>query len=600
MKLSDYVMERLVQAGVRQVFMLPGGGCMHLVDSLGRNPDLQFVVNLHEQGCAVAADAYAQFTGSLGVALVTTGPGGTNALTGVAASYLDSIPVLVLSGQVKRADFAAPRGVRQMGFQEIDIVAMARPITKYAAVVEDPAAIRKHLDQALHAALSGRPGPVWLDIPLDVQAAEVNPDELEGYVPPPAEGLPPSALAETAHTTLALLAQAERPAILVGNGVRLSGAGDLFLRLAETLGVPVLPTWKAADLIPDDHPLHAGRPGSAGQRAANFTQQNADWLLILGARLDYGQVAYMHEFFARGARKIMVDIDPAEIGKMAMPIDVPVCADAGDFLRALQAAKPHPGQGHRTPWLARIRAWKERYPVVLPEYWDTREGVNNYVLVEAISQCLRTGDLVVPGSSGACSELTCQAIRLPAGVRMLNSQGLGPMGFGIPAAIGACIASGGRRTICLDGDGGFQMNIQELEVVRRLQLPITFFVLDNQGYGSIRNSQRGYFQGRYVASDRSSGLTLPDAGRVAEAYGIPSARLEHQDNIVAKIGELLDRPGPLVCVVTIPTDQPTQPRAVSYQRPDGSMATRPMEDLFPLLNREELAANMVVPPPPEP
>ena len=598
MKLSDYVMQRVAQAGVRHVFMLPGGGCMHLVDSLGRHPDLAYVVNLHEQGCAVAADAYAQCSGGLGALLVTTGPGGTNALTGVAASFLDSTPVLVLSGQVKRADFAAPRGVRQMGFQELDIVAMARPITKYAAVVDDPAAIRRHLDLALHCATSGRPGPVWLDIPLDVQAAEVDPETLAGWLPPAPAGPAPAALAAAAAQILALLAGAERPAILVGNGVRLAGAGRLFLEVAETLGIPVLPTWKAADLIPDDHPLHAGRPGAAGQRAANFTQQNADWLLVLGARLDYGQVAYMHEYFARGARKLVVDIDPAELGKLAMPLGLALCADCGDFLRALRAAAPAPGLGRRPAWLERIRAWRERYPVILPEYWETRGVVDNYVLVEAISRNLRAGDLLVPGSSGASSELTCQAIRLPAGVRMLNSQGLGPMGFAIPAALGACVAAGGRRTLSIDGDGGFQMNLQELEVVRRLGLPIKFFVLDNQGYGSIRNSQRGYFNGRYVASEAGSGLTLPDPGRVAEAFGIPSARLETQDGIVARVGELLDRPGPLVCVVRIAPDQPTQPRAVSYQRPDGSMATRPMEDLFPLLDREEFAANMLVPPPP--
>ena len=485
-----------------------------------------------------------------------------------------------------------------MGFQELDIVAMARPITKYAAVVDDPAAIRRHLDLALHCATSGRPGPVWLDIPLDVQAAEVDPETLAGWLPPAPAWPAPAALAAAAAQILALLAGAERPAILVGNGVRLAGAGRLFLEVAETLGIPVLPTWKAADLIPDDHPLHAGRPGAAGQRAANFTQQNADWLLVLGARLDYGQVAYMHEYFARGARKLVVDIDPAELGKLAMPLGLALCADCGDFLRALRAAAPAPGLGRRPAWLERIRAWRERYPVILPEYWETRGVVDNYVLVEAISRNLRAGDLLVPGSSGASSELTCQAIRLPAGVRMLNSQGLGPMGFAIPAALGACVAAGGRRTLSIDGDGGFQMNLQELEVVRRLGLPIKFFVLDNQGYGSIRNSQRGYFNGRYVASEAGSGLTLPDPGRVAEAFGIPSARLETQDGIVARVGELLDRPGPLVCVVRIAPDQPTQPRAVSYQRPDGSMATRPMEDLFPLLDREEFAANMLVPPPP--
>ena len=597
MKLSDYVLARVAQAGADHVFMLPGGGCMHLVDSLGRNRELGYTVNLHEQACAVAADAYAQCRNGLGVALVTTGPGGSNALTGVAASYLDSIPVLILSGQVKRGDFAAPKGVRQLGFQELDIVAMASPVTKYAAVVTDPAQIRRHLDLALHLARDRRPGPVWLDLPLDVQAAEVEPDRLEGWTPAPPPDPDQAKLAQSARTILGLLAGARRPAILVGNGVRHARAERLFLDLAETLGVPVLPTWKAADLIPDDHPLHAGRPGAAGQRAANFTQQNADWLLVLGARLDYGQVAYMHATFAPGAAKIVVDIDPAEIGKLAMPLAHAVCADCGDLLRALarEAAALPRAYGHRPEWLERIRSWRERYPVVLPEYWKARKPVNNYVLVEAISRNLRAGDLVVPGSSGACSELTCQAIRLPASVRMLNSQGLGPMGFCIPAALGACIASGGRRTIAIDGDGGFQMNVQELETVRRLGLPITFFVLDNQGYGSIRQSQRNYFQGRMVASDAGSGLTLPDPVRVAEAYGIPALRLASQEGLVERVGELLDQPGPRVVAVAIDPDQPTQPRAVSYQRPDGTMATRPMEDLFPLLDRAELEANMIRP-----
>ncbi|NTV73423.1 MAG: thiamine pyrophosphate-binding protein [Holophaga sp.] len=593
MKLSDYVMQRVAAAGVRNVFMLPGGGCMHLVDSLGSCPDLEYVVNLHEQGCAVAADAHAQLTGSLGVALVTTGPGGTNALTGVAASWLDSTPVLILSGQVKRADCAAGFGVRQMGFQEVDIVSMARPITKFAVRVDDPGQIRCVLDQAIHEATTGRQGPVWVDIPLDVQAADVDPGTLAPYLPPPpAEG---PDLGAAATRTLDLLVKAQRPAILVGNGVRSAGAIPSFLALAERLGAPVLTTWKAADFLPETHPLFAGRPGAAGQRAANFTQQNADCLLVIGARLDYGQLAYMHEHFARGAQKIMVDIDPAEIRKMRMPIDLAVPADAGAFIRAVLEQDPVQGLAQRPDWMARISDWRERYPVVLPEYWEAKGHVDNYVLVDVISRALREGDVLVPGSSGACSELTCQAIRLPPGVRMLNCQGLGPMGFGIPAALGACVASGGRRTLCIDGDGGFQMNLQELEVIRRLNLPVKFFVLDNQGYGSIRNSQRGYFQGRFVASEAGSGLTLPDCGKVAEAFGIPSARLDSHESLEARVRELLERPGPLVCVVRISPDQATQPRAGSYQRADGSMATRPMEDLLPLLDRDELRSNMLIP-----
>lgn len=592
MKLSDYVMARIAATGVQHVFMLPGGGSMHLVDSLGRHPDLQFICNLHEQGTAVAVDAYAQARG-FGVGLVTTGPGGTNCLTGVAAAWLDSTPCLFLSGQVKRADLSTGRGLRQLGFQEIDIVSMVKPITKFAKTITDPTEIRRVLDEAIHLARSGRPGPVWIDIPLDIQAAQVEPDQLVGWAPPPEATPDPAAAVAKA---LALLETAQRPAILAGNGVRHAQAVAPLLRLAERLNLPLLTTWKAADFLPETHPLFAGRPGAIGQRAANFTQQNADWLLVIGARLDFGQTAYMHRYFARGASKIVVDIDPAEIAKLDMDLDVSSPMDAGLFLEAMLAQTEGLDRPDRGPWLNQIQAWKTRYPVVLPTFWEAKGHVDAYVLMEVLSDLLRPGDLIVPGSSGQSSELTFQALRLPAGVRMLNSQGLGPMGFGVPAALGACIASGGRRTLCVDGDGGFHMNLQELEVIRRLDLPIKFLVLDNQGYGSIRNSQRNYFQGHLVASDATSGLTLPDTLAVAQGYGLPTARLESHEGLRSRLQELLEAPGPLVCEVRLDPDQPTLPRAVSYQRLDGSMATRPMEDLFPLLDRDELAANLFIPP----
>lgn len=592
MKLSDYVMERVAATGVEHVFMLPGGGSMHLVDSLGRHPNLAFICNLHEQGTAVAVDAYAQARG-FGVGLVTTGPGGTNCLTGVAAAWLDSTPCLFLSGQVKRADLSTGRGLRQLGFQEIDIVSMVKPITKFAKTITDPTEVRSVLDEAIHLARSGRPGPVWVDIPLDIQAAQVVPDHLMGWAPPPEAAPDPEAAVAKA---LALLGTAQRPAILAGNGVRHAQAIAPLLQLAERLNLPLLTTWKAADFLPETHPLFAGRPGAIGQRAANFTQQNADWLLVVGARLDFGQTAYMHRCFARGASKIVVDIDPAEIGKLDMDLEVAASLDAGQFIKAMLAQTIGWERPDRSQWLNQIQTWKTRYPVVQPAFWEARGHVDAYVLMDVLSELLRSGDMIVPGSSGQSSELTFQALRLPAGVRMLNSQGLGPMGFGVPAALGACIASGGRRTICVDGDGGFHMNLQELEVIRRLDLPIKFLVLDNQGYGSIRNSQRNYFQGHLVASDATSGLTLPDTLAVARGYGLPTARLDSHEGLRSRLQELLEAPGPLVCEVHLDPDQPTLPRAVSYQRSDGSMATRPMEDLFPLLDRAELEANLFVPP----
>ncbi len=593
-------MDFVAAQGVRHVFMLPGGGAMHLNDALGRHPALKYTCNLHEQACTIAADAYAQYTGNLAVAMVTTGPGGTNAITGVAGSWLDSIPVMVISGQVKRPDLATGRGIRQMGFQELPITDLVKPITKYAVVVTDPADIRYHLEKAVWLALSGRPGPVWLDIPLDVQAAEIAPEKLRGFLPE-TEGLNSKLHAEGIKAKvkhiIALLNQAERPAILAGNGVRLAGALAEFEKAVRILDIPVLLTWKALDFLAEDDPLYAGRPGAIGQRAANFTQQNADFLLILGARLDHGQTGYNHANFARGAKKVMVDVDAAEIAKMDFQIAEAVTTDAKYFLHALlrHAAAFKPA-GDRTAWKQRIRDWQQRYPVISPANWQRQDAVDLYALMDAVSAAMGCDDLLIPGSSGQCSELTMQAFKVKKGQRVFNTEGLGPMGFGLPAAIGGCIASGGRRTVCIDGDGGFQMNIQELETLHRLGLPLKVFVLNNQGYGSIRNTQRNYFDSRYVASDASSGLTLPDTCKIAAAYGLPTSRLETNSGLRERVNEILAAPGPYVCDVRVPKDQPTEPKLSSFRRPDGSMASRPLEDLHPFLDRAEFHANMIIPP----
>lgn len=597
MKLSDYVMKFISDAGVKHVFMLSGGGAMHLVDSVGKNKELTYICNLHEQACAIAADAYSQYTNHLGVALVTTGPGGTNTITGVAGAWLDSTPVLFISGQVKRADRVGTTGVRQMGFQEINIVELVSSITKYAVTITDPETIRYHLEKALWLAKHGRPGPVWIDIPLDVQAAVIDENKLSGFTPETSDGHPHAGednLSEKVRQSIDLLNGAERPVILAGNGIRLSGALDDFLSLIEKLGIPVLTTWKALDFLAEDHPLFAGRPGTVGQRGANFTQQNADWLLILGARMDMGQTAYSHENFARAARKIMVDIDPAEIRKLKMKIDVPVQADAGQFLRDFAGQLNRVTKKDHPEWLATCKAWQAKYPVITPAYWREKKFVNDYVLIDVLSDELTQNDLFIPGSSGACSERSMQAMRAKAGMRVFNSEGLGSMGFGVPAAIGGCIASGKKRTICIDGDGGFVMNVQELEVVRRLDLPIKFFVLNNGGYVSIQNTQKNYFNGNYVASSASSGLTLPDITSVAKAFGIPTARLKNHTGIREKIRDILQKEGPMVCEVIVSPDQATSPRVSSKQCADGSMVSLPMEDLWPFLDRKEFKANMTI------
>jgi acetolactate synthase I/II/III large subunit len=596
MKLSDYVVDFIARQGVRHVFMLPGGGAMHLNDSLGKHPDLKFVCNLHEQAAAIAAEAYGQYTGNLGVAMVTTGPGGTNAITGVAGAWLESTPVLVVSGQVKRADLVGRRGVRQIGFQEIDIVSMVKPITKYAVTVLEPALIRRHLEEAVWQARNGRKGPVWVDIPLDVQAAEIDPAALAGFIPPAPDTAIAGRVAEAAGKCLQLLAQARRPVVLAGHGVRYAGAVPDFLRWVELVGIPVLTTWKALDFLSEDHPLYVGRPGAVGQRAANFAQQTSDVFISLGARLDYGQTAYNHDHFAPQARRVVVDIDPNEIAKLQMEIAVPVAADAGLFLRELLARTPAGKLPDWSAWLARCRAWKARYPVILPEYHAPAGGVNNYVLVETLGRLLAADDLLVPGSSGACSEITCQALPVKnAGLRFLNAQGLGAMGFGVPAALGACLASG-RRTVCIDGDGGFPMNAQDLATIARFKLPVKFFVLNNAGYGSIRTTQINYFNRHFVACDAASGLTLPDLPKTAEACGLAYRRISSQARLADEVAAALATPGPVICEVLMAPDQFTQPKVSSKQQPDGRMVTMPMEDLWPFLDREEFNRNMLIPP----
>jgi acetolactate synthase-1/2/3 large subunit len=589
-KLSDFVVSFVAGAGVRHVFMLPGGGSMHLVDSLGRERRLTYIVNLHEQATAIAAEAYGQYTNHLGVALVTTGPGGTNTLTGVAAAWLDSTPCLFISGQVKRDDLKDRHGVRQFGFQEIGIVDVVKTITKYAVCVTDPATIRFHLEKAYHLATTGRPGPVWIDIPLDVQGASIDESALTGFDPPkpPDDRVP---LGHEVDETIRLLNHAERPVLLVGNGVRLAHAEGELAQAIESLGVPVLTTWKALDLVADAHPLYTGRPGGIAHRSANLAQQNADWLLTIGARLDLGQTGYRHDGFARFAKKIIVDADISEIRKLQMDVTLGIAADAKRFLTMLLERSASIAQRDRGEWIKTCQEWRRRYPVIRPEYRD-ETGVNLYVLIDELSELLGDGDVFVPGSSGACSEVSMQAFRMVHRVRVFNSEGLGPMGFGIPAALGGCLASGGKRTVCLDGDGGFWMNIQDLETIRRLNLPVKFFVLNNHGYGSIRATQTTHFGGNFVGEGEGSGLTLPDIRRIGDAFGVRTWLLDSHATLRDSLREILAAPGPAVCEVNVSPKQVTNPRISSRRLEDGRMASTPMEDLWPFLDRDEQRANM--------
>jgi len=603
MKLSDYVVGFIAAQQVKHVFLVTGGGAMHLNQSLSVEKGIEAVCNSHEQASAMCAESYAKVTGHLGVCMVTTGPGGTNAVTGVAGAWLDSTPVLFVSGQVKRPDrmFAAdgaPLGVRQLGAQEIDIVSIVRPITKYAGTVLDPSDIRYHLERAVWLALHGRPGPVWIDIPLDVQASPIaDPGSLRGFDPSELDAVPAANdLRTEVRRLIEKLNQAERPLLFAGNGIRLARAMKEFEELRQVLRIPSVATWCAADLVPSDDPTFVGRPGSVAARGANFALQNCDLLLAIGVRLDFAITGYAPQNLAREAYKAAVDVDSAELRKLDPFLQQPICADAAAFLRELLRQSDSIHLRNHSAWDARCTDWKTRYPVITEEHRKPESRVSIYHLAEIIGTESRPDDLLVSGSSGSGIEIFLLACPTRIGQRIYHTAGLGAMGYGLPMSIGVCVGGGRQRTILVDGDGGFQFNIQELETVARLRLPVKFFILNNDGYASIRASQTGYFGRASIGCDRTTGLTVPDMSRIAAAYGIPAMVIRDQKNLRDDVSRALATEGPVIVDVHVIPDEMRAPRLQSYQKPDGSFVSKPLEDLFPFLPREEFLANMIVKP----
>lgn len=608
MRIADYVMSFLAERGVEHAFLVTGGGAMHLNDAVGREKRLRWICCHHEQACAIAAESYARLSGRLALLNVTTGPGGVNALNGVYGAWVDSIPMFVVSGQVKRETIAGNTGLplRQLGDQEIDIVAMARSVTKYATCVQEPAEIRYHLEKAWHLATTGRPGPVWIDVPIDVQAAQIDPATLKGFSAEAEGGGRPLALpAEAGWSTgdaldadvrdvVERLARAERPVLLAGAGVRLAGARDLLLRVAERLGVPLTTGWNAHDLVPNAHPSYAGRPGSMGDRQGNFTVQNADVLLVLGSRLNIRQISYNWKSFARAAYRVMVDIDRAELKKPTLAVDKPIHADVREFLERLDRAtagrRPEP---RHAAWMAWCRERGKRYPVVLPEY-ERAARLSPYVFMRDLFEALPEDAIVVTGDGTACV-VSFQAARIKSGTRLYTNSGCASMGYDVPAAIGAHVASG-RPVFCLAGDGSVMMNLQELQTIAGRKLPVRIFVLNNDGYTSIRQTQRAYFPGNAIGIGPDSGVTFPDFVRLADALGIPARRCAGPTELAGSLEFALGAQGPALVEVMLDPDAPFAPKLASRALPDGRMVSPALEDMAPFLSREELAKNLFIAP----
>ncbi|OGN05659.1 MAG: hypothetical protein A2831_00555 [Candidatus Yanofskybacteria bacterium RIFCSPHIGHO2_01_FULL_44_17] len=595
MKLTDYLAQYLVDRGVKDVFLITGGACAHIVDSLGKNKKISYVCMQHEQAAAMAAEAYSRVTQNIGVAVATSGPGATNLITGVCCGYFDSIPMLLITGQVNLWETKGERKIRQLGFQETDIIEIVKPITKFAAIIKDPEQIKYYLDKAFYLAKSGRPGPVWLDIPMNVQHAEIDPKKLKGFQPSELKEPVKTISSATIKKVISAIGKATRPVIIAGAGIKLGKAKKEFATFIKKLGAPVVSTWSGIDILPHNHPLYIGQFGVYGNRAANFTVQNSDLLISLGSRLDTRQTGGQPKTFAREAFKITVDIDKAELDKQWVVADIPVHADVKDFLSEINSSLVSKKIQYNKDWLKRCHAWKQKYPTVLPEYHEQKGSVNSYVFVKALSEKLPSKAIVVADQGGNLT-WTIQAFGIKRGQQLFSAFGNSPMGYSLPASIGAAFANRKCPIICLDGDGGFQLNIQELQTIKHNKLPIKIFIMNNRSYGIIKQFQEVYFGARYEATAKETGYSAPNFLKIAKAYGIKTETIRNHGELAAKIKKVLNATGPVVCDVILDESQKLIPKLVAVKTPDGRYISKPIEDMIPLLPREEFHANMVVAP----
>ena len=592
MKLSDYVIEFLIDQNITDIFTVSGGGIAHLLDSVGSNSAMRYYCNYHEQACAVAAEGYARTTGRIGACLVTVGPGAVNALSGILGAWHDSIPILVISGQVRSDLIADFTKVRQRGPQESNVIEMARSVTKYASSVRDASRIRYELERALHSANTGRPGPVWIEIPFDVQCAEVNVAELPGFLPPPnVENLRDASLVVEVKKVIDAIQKAKRPLLIGGNGIHLSNSEPLLHRLLDRLHLPIITPDAAKDLIPEDHPRYMGVFGTAGQRRANFAVQNSDCLLSLGVGLSMKKIGFNFKGFAPNAKKIVVDIDAGQLHHQVIVPDIAIQSDVSEFMEEMLKQLETLNYNPRPKWLEACESWKRLYPLVVEEYFKDKNHVNSYVFVDRLSEQLTRNDVIV-GGSGLDTVSCIQGLRVKLGQRFFTSINWGAMGWDIPMTIGACIGIKHGRTICITGDGSIQMNIQELMAISYYRLPIKIFMFNNSGYASIRATQGSLFDGRLVASDPISGVGNPNFQILATAYNIEFLRIHNNSELDDGIKTVLAKSGAVICEVMIAPEQGITPKASAFKRPDGKLESRPLEDMAPFLPREEVWQNM--------
>ena len=585
MNVSDYIFDFLIKKGVTDAFVVTGGQAMFLNDAMARRKEIKPIFTHHEQTCGMSADAYGRITNKLGVAVVTAGPGSMNVVNGLVGGWCDSAPMMIISGQsaLNCVKYQEESGIRQYGIQGIFVKPFVEKGTKYFVTVDDPAKIEYYMQKAYHKATTGRPGPVWIDVPLDVQRMQV-PNHLISSYQPEEKSLLISERKKKVQEVVKLLENSRRPLVVAGQGIRLAKAENQLKAFIEKYNLPLITTRLGIDIIASDHPLYIGRPGNYGERSANLATQTTDLILSIGSRLSTASIGHNSKEFGCRAKKIVVDIDEKELNKPIFAIDLKVCDDASLFLEELN--KQEIKMQDSSKWLKNCQTWKEKYPVVTKDYQELEE-INSYYFVDELSkQCDK--DTMVVVDTGSCFHVACQSWKVKEGQRFLTTGGLSSMGWWV-AGIGACVASNRCNTVVITGDGSLQMNIQEFATIKHNRLPIKTFVLNNDGYLLIRQTQRNFMEGRLFGEGPETGVWCPENEKIAAAYGIKFVSITEKDSVQEKIKEVLSYDGPVICDVKIPKWQLIIPRVSSEKKEDGTLVSRNFEDMFPYLNPKELA-----------